>query len=82
VVDQTKEGLVAGRLDRREKALQLILGEIFGDWSHRIRIACFIHKVRFPSVHPWQFAENQVSSVAGYALKGAIELERRNAVKF
>jgi hypothetical protein len=34
VGDQAKEGLVAGRLDRREEALELVLGEIFGKCVH------------------------------------------------
>jgi hypothetical protein len=34
VVDQAEEGLVAGRLDRRAEALELVLGEIFGQCVH------------------------------------------------
>jgi hypothetical protein len=30
VVDEPKEGLVAGRCDGREEAFQLVLGEVFG----------------------------------------------------
>jgi hypothetical protein len=80
MINQAKECPVPGRLDHVKKPFEFVLGEIFGDWSHRIRITSFKRKVRFPSVHPWQFAESQASSVAGYALKGAIELGRWNAM--
>ncbi len=30
LVDEPKEGLVAGRCDHREDAFQLVLGEVFG----------------------------------------------------
>jgi hypothetical protein len=36
VVDQTKEGLVAGGIDRGKEALELILGEIFGKCAHTL----------------------------------------------
>lgn len=45
VIDETKEGPVTRRRDRREEACELILGQVFGEGSHRSSIASFAYKV-------------------------------------
>ena len=45
MINQAKECPVPGRLDHVKKPFEFVLDEIFGDWSHRIRITSFTAKV-------------------------------------
>jgi hypothetical protein len=74
MINQAKECPVPGRLDHVKKPFEFVLDEIFGDWSHRIRITSFKSKMRFTVSSAPETSLHSRSSSWLYLLKGAIEL--------